>query len=231
VATGITLGSPIDAAHGVDPNAKYQTVPMPPVEVIRTVQDAWNQLKRALNVTLLIDVSGSMEQGGKIEGARSGASAFVNRLGDDDTLSLYSFSTQSRLLVSQVRIGDSRTRILNTIAGFHPDAETSLYDTIALARQNLKIDTQRINAIVVLTDGQDTSSRKYKLGDLLAALGKAKGAVTIYTIGYGGDADKSVLTQIADAGNGSYFAGDPTTIDQVYLEIASQFGGSRGLGR
>ena len=40
-----------------------------------------------------------------------------------------------------------------------------------------------------------------------------------------------VLTQIADAGNGTYFAGDPTTINQVYLEIASQFGGSRGLGR
>ncbi len=231
VAAGIVLGAPIDASTGTDPNAKFQTVTMPSVEVIRSVQDVWSQLKRPLNVTLVIDVSSSMNSGGKLEAAREGAKAFIERLGNDDLITVYSFSGRSHVVVPPTRIGNGRSSVLNAVGGLQTEGDTALYDTVFRVRQDIKPDSKRINAIVVLTDGQDTASKSTRLDALLNAVRTAKGSVTIYTIGYGGDADGSVLAQIADAGNGAYFSGDPATINQVYLEIASQFGGSRGLGR
>jgi Ca-activated chloride channel family protein len=224
------LGSPIDEGHGVDPDAKFQPIAMPSVDTIRAVQNTWSELKRPLNVVLIIDVSGSMNDGGKLDGARIGAKAFVDRLGNDDLLTIYTFSDNYFMALPQTRVGDSRQRILDRIDSLKASGSTALYSTITFARQSMKPDSKRINAIVVLTDGQDTV-HSATLNDVLQALKQAKGAVTVYTIGYGGDVDSRVLTQIADAGNGSYFAGDPATINQVYLEIASQFGGSRGLGR
>ncbi len=230
-APGATLSAPIDASHGADPAAKFDVIPMPSVDVIRSVQDVWSQLKRPLNVTLVIDISGSMNSSGKLAAAQSGANAFVERLGNDDVITVYAFNGQSTVIVAQTRIGDGRSRVQDAIGALKAEGDTALYDTIYRARQEIKPDSKRINAIVVLTDGQDTASKAIKLDQLVPAVQSAKGAVTIYTIGYGGDADGNVLQQIADAGNGSYFKGDPTTINQVYLEIASQFGGSRGLGR
>jgi Ca-activated chloride channel homolog len=230
-ATGVALGAPIDTAHGADPNVAFKTIPMPSVDVIRAVQDVWSQLKRPLNVTLVIDISGSMNSKGKLPAARDGAKAFIERLGNDDTIAVYSFSSSARLIVPTTSVGPNRSTVVNAIGSLSAEGETALYDTIMQARQGIKPDSKRINAIVVLTDGQDTASRATKLDGLLATIQNAKGSVTIYTIGYGDDADGGVLEKIATAGNGSYFKGDPATINQVYLEIASQFGGSRGLGR
>lgn len=230
VATNVTLAAPFDAAHGVDPNAKFQAIPKPSVEVIRAVQDIWGELKRPLNLTLVIDVSGSMGEGGKLQAARTGATAFINRLGDDDVVTIYSFSDGFTLLASQLRVGDKRQSLLDTINGLRSGGSTALYRTVLEARTRFKFDSARINAIVVLTDGKNTFASP-PLDTLIQTIQTAKGSVTVYTIGYGGDVDTGILTQIADSGNGTFFSGDPATINQVYLEIASQFGGSRGLGR
>ncbi len=231
VAAGVALGAPIDAAHGANATAQFKILPLPPVDVVRTLQNTWGELKRPLNVTLVIDVSGSMGEGGKIDAARTGAAAFVNRLGDDDVLTLYTFSTGINPRIVGAKVGEKRNDILNIIKDLSASGSTALYDVALETRRNIKIDPTRINAIVLLTDGRDTASSNKNVPSVVKTLTEAKGNVTIYTIGYGGDVDANILAQIASAGNGNYFSGDPATINQVYLEIASQFGGSRGLGR
>jgi Ca-activated chloride channel family protein len=47
--------------------------------------------------------------------------------------------------------------------------------------------------------------------------------IRLFTIAYGSDADGSVLTRIAEASGAEEFAGDPTEIDAVYLQISSFF--------
>jgi Ca-activated chloride channel family protein len=231
VAKNVPLGAPIDAAHGADATAKFNEIQMPGTDVVRAVQDLWGTLKRPLNVTMVIDTSGSMKDAGKIQAARTGAQAFVKRLADEDTLTLFSFNSDINLEIAQANVGKQRDSILNIIGNLKADGGTALYDAVYDARSQMKIDPNRINALVVLTDGQDTESKRVQLDPLIQGLQSAKGTVIIYTIGYGGDADQAVMARIADAGNGTYFSGDPTTINQVYLEIANQVGGSRGLGR
>ena len=46
--------------------------------------------------------------------------------------------------------------------------------------------------------------------------------VKIFTIAYGADADEDLLQLIAERTNGKTFAGDPETIEQVYLVISAE---------
>lgn len=224
------VSNTIQPSAPIDVNAKFTIIPAPPAEVIRALQDQWGELKRPLNITLVIDVSGSMGEAGKLEAAKIGARAFVERLADDDLLTLYTFTNDVRRTFDRVRVGDRRANILNEIGSLNPQQGTALYDAVAQSRAEMRADSSRINALVVLTDGRDTNSQLSK-ERMFQAIQDARGTVTIYAIGYGSDADETVMQEIATAGNGLYFRGDPETINQVYLEIATQVGGSRGLGR
>jgi hypothetical protein len=54
---------------------------------------------------------------------------------------------------------------------------------------------------------------------------------TIFTIGYGGDANERVLESLALSTNGNFFQGDEASIAAIYEEMSAAFGGSVGIGR
>jgi hypothetical protein len=92
-------------------------------------------------------------------------------------------------------------------------------------------DEDTINAVVVLTDGADTSSGT-KLDDLLAALKLQadRQPVRVFTIAYGFGSDedsngRSVLEQIAEAtGAAKYDAKDPYSItEDLVAAVISNF--------
>ena len=84
-------------------------------------------------------------------------------------------------------------------------------------------DDSRINAVVVLSDGEDTSS-KLALCHARARRGDSEARpIRIFTIAYGNDADQKVLERIAVASGGKPYVGDPKEIEKVYLQISSFF--------
>src|SRR5215831_5770932 len=56
----VPLTSPIDTAHGVDPQEPKTTLEVPAVPVIDAILNLWQQKKKAANVVLVLDTSGSM---------------------------------------------------------------------------------------------------------------------------------------------------------------------------
>ena len=89
-----------------------------------------------------------------------------------------------------------------------------------------RFDPSRINALVVLTDGQNSYDQDNDLGSLvrqLQAAGEDR-AVPVFTIGYGSDADLATLQQIAAASRAAaYNASDPKSIDRVFQSVLSNF--------
>jgi Ca-activated chloride channel family protein len=86
----------------------------------------------------------------------------------------------------------------------------------------------RIDAVVVLTDGDDTSSRAVTADQLVAALKRRSEdpeRVRIYTIAYaaGGSPFAGVLKRIATAGGGNSYRGTTDNIESVYTSISSFF--------
>jgi hypothetical protein len=86
------------------------------------------------------------------------------------------------------------------------------------------------NALIVLTDGQDTFSYRYVFDQALIELA-AGNDTTVFAIAYGDDADRDVLSQLAYGANGNFFLGDEASIAAIYEELSAAFGGSVGIGR
>jgi Ca-activated chloride channel family protein len=224
----VPAGAPIDAAHGVDPSEPKTTLELPPVEVINRVLSLWRDNKKTSDVVLVLDTSGSMNEDQKIQNAKLGARQFVDMMGERDSLSFLPFNTDFNWAFQDVALRpEGKMKAQAAIDSLFAGGETSLYDSILTAYQHLKAAGsagKKIQAVVVLTDGEDTNS-KTKLNDLLNQVGfnGESSSIRIFTIAYGRNARKDVLQQIATATKASSYEGNPQTIVGVFRDVSTFF--------
>jgi Ca-activated chloride channel family protein len=242
----VGLAEPISAANGVDPSQPQTTLGLPTPPVLVKLIEKWGTLRKGARVLLVIDVSGSMgDDAGngdtKLDLAKRAAVTALDQFKSDDQVGLRIFSTQIAKgepsdYVDVVPVGSlvsNRERLISSINDLAPTNGTPLYTAAAAAYEDVKkaFDPARINAVLLLTDGQNEDPRNDNLDALVRKLrtgseGAAGGAdaVRLFTIAYGRDADLPVLKRMAEATNGaSYDAKDPTTIDQVFTAVVSNF--------
>lgn len=227
----IALGAPIDSAHGVDPGKPSAVLKIPSADIVRAIQSSWENQRRKVDVMLILDRSGSMNDlvGGmsKINAAKSGLTEFVNLLGNSDGLGLTVFSDNEDVLTPVSGLGTKRQNVLNSITSITASGNTRLFNTIYDQWQALRtLPSKHIKVIVVLTDGMDNANQ-LTIDQLVNAItpgGPDVGAgIKVFTIAYGNDADKTGLTRIASATGGQEYAGRPQNIRQVYLDISEFF--------
>lgn len=216
---------------GVDLNQPALTFAAPSVDTIFAAQELWQTARKPIHLVMALDTSGSM-RGNKIRGMLEAATQFVSQMGDDDYLTIINFHTQPDIEAERVRVGDNRARLIDLIARMEAGGDTSLYDAVGTAGEVLaaRNSADTANAMVVLTDGQDTSSFRYGFDQTLFNTAQANGT-TVFTIAYGRDADDFVLEQIAQEANGQFFLGTEANIVELYDEMSAAFGGSAGIGR
>ena len=189
-----------------------------PVDEVRALGEG-EVVTSALATLLVLDVSGSMNQSGKLEGAKAAARAYVEQLQPGDQAGVLAFNTSARLL--QPLTAD-REALLQAIDGLRAGEDTAMYDALGKAVGILQPFSGR-KAIIVLTDGMDNRSQ---LGpdEVLAQIGP--GGLSISTIGLGDPAvqgvslsglDEAGLRSLATNAGGSYaFAEDPASLKSVY---------------
>lgn len=223
----IGLSAPLDALHGVDPRQPQTVLEVPAAEVIIAVQELWRkEAKKPVDLVVVLDISGSM-QGEKINAARKSLMDFVNLLDDRDRLQIILFSDELTTLTPLSSLGEKRVDVLRRIGGIIEGGDTRLYDAVDAAYEALRSDGDpaHIRAIVALTDGNDTASA-LRLDGLLQKVGNLSeggSATKVFTIGFGSNADRRVLTQIAEATGAKQYDSDPATIQKIYAEIATFF--------
>ena len=219
---------PVSLINGADPAQPQRLLTLPDPDVLARIKAAWREDRKPANVLLLVDVSGSMGDEDKIGQARHGLQSFLRQLSPRDRVGLTTFSSSTTPLVPIAPMATNapllRARVSELVAG----GDTALYDAAARSWSAVDAlhDDQRINAVVILSDGADTASSSH-LDETLARLGsRSKGEgrqIRIFTIAYGKDAVGGVLTQLAEASGGKAYSGDPATIEKVYLQISSFF--------
>ena len=226
----ISLGSPdspLTTERGVDPAQPKTTLQMPAPGVIQVVRDVWWYTKRHTNVYLVVDVSGSMH-GYKLDNAQQALRVFVEQIkGDLERVGLVRFSSNASEIVRLDELRQNRADLNRAIDQLEAGGDTALLDAVDLAYGRLQSlgDVERINAIVVMTDGQENNSR-IRLDALVRRIqdGNAGGVpVVVFCIGYGSDADERVLRAIAESSGGQYYTGDLDTIRRLYQILSSYF--------
>jgi len=229
-------------------------MPSPDPQVASTALRQWAALSLDMRMLAVIDVSGSMvETDGteqtRIELVRDAATTALGLLRDSSAVGLWAFSTLEdgdnhwRELVEVGELTDDvgdNTRlealagaaqtlpeIVEANAGEELKGWTALYDTIWAAFQEVKdnYDPNRINSVVLMTDGRDERPEGLPAGmgletllNQLRSQHDPANPVPVITIGIGPDADMAALEQISEAtGTTAYQAEDPSDIEQVFL--------------
>jgi Ca-activated chloride channel family protein len=189
----------------------------------------WTQKKKAADVVLVLDTSGSMNDDGKIQSAREGAKQLVSLLGDQDRLSLVPFNSTISWASTDVPMKSGRTDLSRTIDSLFASGGTKLYDSIEqgylhLLQMKQREGDNRILSVVVLTDGADTES-SMELNQLMQQIhfdGETK-TIHVFTIAYGNDARKDILKNIADTTKANSYEGTPQNIVEVFKDISTFF--------
>ena len=212
--------------NAVDWRQPQTTLQMPSPAVVDVVQNTWYYTKRPTNVYLVVDTSGSME-GQKLILTREALTAFVEQIkGDRDAVGLVEFGSDVKnFLPPRVLTDENRADLVNTIAGMDASGSTALVDAVYAAAVDLLAqgDDQAINALVVMTDGNENESDR-TLRDLQRLVDDTDGpGLVIFTIAFGRDADEAMLDNIATIGNGQFRRADETDIEELYRIISTYF--------
>ena len=130
-----------------------------------------------VSLGLTVDTSGSMV-GDKWDAALAALDRFLNDLlGSQDEVFLYRFSERPELLQpwTSDRRGTGRK-----LAGVQPKGGTAMYDAVASAIPLAQRGTKRKKALVVISDGNDTSSQM-RVTELTRLIQESE--VLVYAIG------------------------------------------------
>jgi Ca-activated chloride channel family protein len=231
----------LDAGTTTAPTAEQRTLAIPSGQVLSEVRGVWDDQRKRARVTLLIDVSGSMDEPAngaagesKMELAKRAARDSLPQLTDTDEVGLTIFTTgldgdrTSSELVPVGPLGANRQELDTAIAALQPQDGTPLYEATRATFDGMGqlADDQHITGVVLLTDGQNEYDGGISQTDLLDHLESRanESHVRVFTVAYGSSADVDTLTDIATATRAkAYDATDATDIGRVFTTILSNF--------
>lgn len=177
------------------------------------------QKRRPLNLSLVVDKSGSMA-GDKIDYTRQAAQFLVQNLGVNDTLSivLYNDTVETLLMPEKVQRKDA---ISQKISEIKPSGTTNLssgwLEGCKLVAQNL--NTPSVNRVILMSDGLANRGVTDKTQLVNMAQQKFGEGVSTTTMGLGTDFNEDLMMEMASAGGGAfYFIESPEVTPQIFQE-------------
>lgn len=218
----VAIADPISPRLGVDPNQPQTLLEVPAGDVLVAVKDSWRNNRKRANIVLVVDTSGSM-RGDKIEEAKAGLDLFLSRLLPDDNVALVTFSSEAQTVVPLGQLSQNIAQMQGAIRDIQVTGQTAMYDGLIHARSLLKEaegDPNRINAIVLLSDGADTANTS-TLPDVERDFNETD--IAIFPIAYGADADQNALQGIADFSRTTVISGDTGDINKVFENLSRYF--------
>jgi Ca-activated chloride channel family protein len=223
------LSAPLTDDNGVDPAEPRRVLGLPEPRVLATVKKTWREDRKPANVLLVLDTSGSMNEEGRLKNAKDGLQAFLREVAPQDRIGLTIFNDRITALAPIEPMRDNRAKLRSVVSRLIADGGTAIYDATdaGVAQVSKLADTSRINAVVLLTDGEDTDSAKSvdALVRELDAQGDSSRRVRVFTIAYSAGAAGAGenLARIAEASGGKAYIGSTDDIETVYRSISSFF--------
>ncbi len=172
-----------------------------------------------VNLTFLVDVSGSMES--EMPRIKQALSMLVNKLRPEDSISLVTYAGNTRVVLSSAKIKD-KNKILSALDNLNSGGGTNGEGGIYLAyKENEKGFVENgINRILLVSDGDFNVGTTHT--DSLKSLikEKRKSGITFSTIGISdGHYSDERMEQMANVGNGNYtFIGSISDARDVFSD-------------
>ncbi|MFO8070754.1 MAG: VWA domain-containing protein [Polyangia bacterium] len=157
-----------------------------------------------VNASIVIDRSGSMS-GQKMRKAREAAHLAVDRLGDDDIVSVVTYNHGVQVLVPATKVRN-RAAIHRRIERMIADGNTALFAGVSKGAHEVRkfLAVNRVNRVILVSDGLANvgPSSPGELGRLGASL--AKEGVSVSTIGLGRGYNEDLMVALARSSDGNH---------------------------
>jgi Ca-activated chloride channel family protein len=218
----------VTRANGVDPRQPARVLRLPEPKVLAKLKQTWRADRKPANVMMVFDASGSMGEENKLEQAAKGLKGFFRQAAPQDRIGLIKFSNAITPLVGIEPMTTNRAKLLAATDTILPDDDTRVRDATLAGVDAVaaRLDRDAINAVVLLTDGEDTSS-SHSASEVIAALEqqreKETGQIRVFTIAYGSDSNQDELAEYAKASGGQSYKGGADDIGSIYRSISSFF--------
>jgi Ca-activated chloride channel homolog len=221
--------APVSKENGADPSQPERVLGLPDPRVLDLIKRTWRKDRKPANILLVVDTSGSMNDQNRLERAKDGLDTFFRQLSPNDRVGLTIFSDVIQPVVPITPFAQSRDRLRDTVQRLIADGGTAFRDATVDGVEAVRAldDEERINSVVMLTDGEDTDSSRSieEVVELLRSQGDSATKTRVYTIAYSADAEgaEEALQAIAKASGGQPYTGDTEDIETVYRSISSFF--------
>jgi len=164
-----------------------------------------SRLRAPVNVAIVLDRSGSM-QGVKLAEAKRAAIMALDRLRDDDIVSIVTYESTVHVLVPATKLSD-RAAIRAAIERIRAGGSTALFAGVSKGAAELRkfLDHNRVNRVILLSDGLANvgPGSPGQLGDFGASL--AAEGISVTTIGLGLQYNEDLMTRLAFKSDGNHF--------------------------
>ncbi|MFC7020682.1 MULTISPECIES: vWA domain-containing protein [Haloarcula] len=152
------------------------------------------------NIVLLIDVSGSAEQGMAIQ--KAVALDVLDQLGDENRVGVVAFNYRAFRVTELAPLAENRATVAEQIRRLSSGGATDISVGLQGADELLG---QREGTIILLSDGQDRLDRAAAVSNQLGREG-----TRVVSVGAGRKVNELTLREIAAESGGSYFAATET---------------------
>lgn len=171
------------------------------------------------STVLVIDTSTSMS-GTPIQKAKEAANLFVDSIGENDLIALYSFDSSVVLEIDYTSDKDALHAAINAM---DTGGVTTLYDAATTSIQKASESPTGRRSVLLLSDGAEYGAISKSLKEDALSLATDLG-VPVYTIGLGFGADRSFLQQLSTGTNAIYVESpSPADLPEAYANFAALF--------
>jgi len=174
--------------------------------------------RRPVNLSVVLDRSGSMADEGKIEYAKKALYALIDQLRDEDLFSIVIYDNVIQVLRPAQRVCDKR-ELKRLVEQVYPRGTTNLGGgmTEGLREVERNLGKEYVNRVVLLSDGLANQGITDP-GELqrIARRYRAR-SISLTTMGVGLDYNENLMVGLAESGGGNYyFIESPRSLASIF---------------
>ena len=173
-----------------------------------------------LNLAFVVDKSGSMG-GDRIENLKIALTAFVEKLRENDIVSLTAFDDAGKVLISNQKIAKNKQVLLDKIHFLEADNGTNIWSGLELGYKELQKNYKkgRVNRLILLSDG-------YGGDNPVETIAKSKTfndkGLELSAVGVGEDYNIALMQKLASQGGGLIgLTSNSADIQKIFLDELS----------
>lgn len=184
-------------------------------------EDLAQKKRTPLNISLVMDRSGSMSSENKLENVKKACKLVINNLSDNDLLSIVAYDDQVNVVQSSSFVKNKailEQKVTKIQTGGSTNLSGGMLEGFAQVLKTYK--KQSVNRVLLLSDGlaNEGITDKNKLQEIVQK--KYSGDnIAISTFGVGSDFNEDMMTNLAEYGRGNYhFINSPDEIPGIFKD-------------